>query len=240
MNQIQDKVAVVTGGTRGIGVAIARGLLEKGARVLICSRNSEQVAAATRELQAEFDGRAWGAGCDVSDYRSVQALFSEADRLFGGLDILINNAGIGSFSRVAEMTVEEWSATLDTNLSGVFYCCREALPLLKKRGGGFIINVGSLAGKHPRAGAAAYCASKFGLIGFTESLMEEVRYDHIRVSCVMPGSVNTGFAARGEQDPEKTWKLLPEDVAAVVVDLLEMDARALPSRVELRPSEPRK
>jgi NAD(P)-dependent dehydrogenase (short-subunit alcohol dehydrogenase family) len=240
MNLIQDKVAVVTGGTRGIGVAIARGLLEKGAQVLICSRNSEEVAAVVRELRAVFGARAWGTDCDVSDYRSVQALFSEADRLFAGLDILINNAGIGSFSRVADMTVEEWSATLDTNLSGVFYCCREALPLLKKRGGGFIINLGSLAGKHPRAGAAAYCASKFGLIGFTESLMEEVRYDHVRVSCVMPGSVNTGFAARGEQDPETTWKLLPEDVAAVVVDLLEMDARALPSRVELRPSEPGK
>jgi NAD(P)-dependent dehydrogenase (short-subunit alcohol dehydrogenase family) len=237
---MQDKVAVVTGGTRGIGVAIARALLEKGARVLICSRNSDEVSKVTRDLRSAFENRAWGTPCDVSDYRSVQALFSEAERLFGGLDVLINNAGIGSFSPVAEMPVEEWAATLGTNLSGVFYCCREALPLLKKRGGGFIINVGSLAGKHPRAGAAAYCATKFGLIGFTESLMEEVRYDHIRVSCVMPGSVNTDFAARGEQNPETTWKLLPEDVAVVVLDLLEMDARALPSRVELRPSEPRK
>src|SRR6185503_11118398 len=124
--------------------------------------------------------------------------------------------------------------------SGVFFCCHNALPLMKKSGGGYIINIGSLAGKNPIAGMAAYCASKFGLLGFSESLMQEVRYDHIRVSCVMPGSVNTSFGRSSERDPATTWKLLPEDVATVVVNLLEMDARALPSRIEIRPSEPKK
>src|SRR4030095_13312568 len=121
--------------------------------------------------------------------------------------------------------------------SGVFYCCHEAIPLMRSRGGGYIINIGSLAGKNAFPGGAAYNASKFGLIGFSEALMQEVRYDHIRVSYVMPGSVNTDFGRSREQGPSDTWKLWPEDVATVVVSLLEMEPRALPSRVELRPSE---
>ena len=153
---------------------------------------------------------------------------------------MINNAGIGSRSYVENMPVEEWDSTIQTNLSGVFYCCHEALPLLKQRGGGYIINIGSLAGKNAFAGGAAYCASKFALIGFSEALMQEVRYDHIRVSYVMPGSVNTSFGRRGEQDATTSWKLAPEDVATAVVNLIEMDPRALASRVELRPSEPKK
>jgi NAD(P)-dependent dehydrogenase (short-subunit alcohol dehydrogenase family) len=159
---------------------------------------------------------------------------------FGTLDILVNNAGIGSHSYVEQMSVEEWNATLETNLSGVFYCCHEALPLMKSNGGGYIINIGSLAGKHASPGSAAYCASKFGLVGYSEALMQEVRYEHIRVSHVMPGSVNTSFGRSGGQDPAKTWKLLPEDVASAVINLLEMDPRALPSQIELRPSEPKK
>jgi len=159
---------------------------------------------------------------------------------FGTLDILVNNAGIGSHSYVEQMSVEEWNATLETNLSGVFYCCHEALPLMKSNGGGYIINIGSLAGKHASPGSAAYCASKFGLVGYSEALMQEVRYEHIRVSHVMPGSVNTSFGRGGGQDTAKAWKLLPEDVASAVINLLEMDPRALPSQIELRPSEPKK
>jgi short-subunit dehydrogenase len=136
------------------------------------------------------------------------------------------------------MEATEWQATLETNLTGVFYCCRQALPLMKERGGGYIINIGSLAGKNAIPGMAAYCASKFGLIGFSEALMQEVRHDHIRVSYVMPGSVDTGFGG-GRREGSASWKLAPEDVAEVVVDLLEMEPRALPSRVELRPSEPK-
>ena len=138
------------------------------------------------------------------------------------------------------MPVQEWARIIETNLSGVFYCCREAIPLLRRRGGGYIVNVGSLAGKNAFAGGAAYNASKFGLVGFSEALMQDVRYDHIRVSYVMPGSVNTEFGGSGHENPSHTWKLLPEDVAQVIVNLLDMDPRALPSRVELRPSEPRK
>lgn len=240
MSWIADKTAVVTGSTRGIGLAIASALLERGARVLICARNGQEVDDAVASLSERHGERAAGARCDVRSYDDVRELFTRAREEFGKVDILINNAGIGSRNNVEDMSVDEWSAMIDTNLSGVFYCCHEALPLMKPNGG-YIINIGSLAGKHAHPGSAAYSASKFGLIGFSEALMQEVRFDHIRVSYIMPGSVNTGFGrGGGKQDPAGTWKLLPEDVATVVTNLLEMDPRALPSRVELRPSEPKK
>jgi len=237
---IAGKTAIVTGSTRGIGLAIARALLDRGARLLICARDSGEVDRKVLLLREEYGECVQGKLCDVRSYQAVRALFETAKATFGKLDILINNAGIGSRNNVQDMPVEEWSATIETNLSGVFYCCREALPLMKETGG-YIINIGSLAGKYAHPGSAAYSASKFGLIGFSEALMQEVRYDHIRVSYLMPGSVNTGFGrGGGKQDPANTWKLLPEDVASVVIDLLEMDPRALPSRIELRPSEPQK
>jgi NAD(P)-dependent dehydrogenase (short-subunit alcohol dehydrogenase family) len=240
MSRIDGKVAIVTGGTRGIGLAVARALVERGARVLLCGRNQGEIDRAVEELKAEHGERARGKACDVRDYGQVEALFAEAKKGLQGLDILINNAGVASHSYVEQMSVEEWGRTIETNLSGVFYCCRAAIPLMKERGGGYIINIGSLAGKSAFAGGAAYCASKSGLIAFSEALMQEVRHDHIRVSYVMPGSVNTGFGRSGEQDPETTWKLLPEDVAEVVTSLLEARLQALASRVELRPSEPKK
>jgi 3-oxoacyl-[acyl-carrier protein] reductase len=240
MSNVTGKTAVVTGSTRGIGLAIAQALLDRGARVLICARDSDEVDRTVAVFREQYGESVQGKRCDVRSYEDVRALFDAAKAAFGKLDILINNAGIGSRNNVQDMPVEEWSATIETNLSGVFYCCHEALPLMKQTGG-YIINIGSLAGKYAHPGSAAYSASKFGLIGFSEALMQEVRFDHIRVSYVMPGSVNTGFGrGGGKQDPANTWKLLPEDVASVVVDLLEMDPRALPSRVELRPSEPKK
>jgi len=239
MSNIEGTSAVVTGATRGIGLAVATALLERGARVFICSRDLEDVKRTTASLESRYGVSVLGEACDVASYDSVRSLFRAVQRLFGTLDILINNAGTGSRSYVEQMGVEEWNATIGTNLSGVFHCCHEALPLMKGRGG-YIINIGSLAGKHASAGSAAYCASKFGLVGFTESLMQEVRYDHIRVSHVMPGSVNTSFSRGGGQDSANTWKLLPEDVASVVINLLEMNPRALPSQIELRPSEPKK
>lgn len=238
---IAEETAVVTGATRGIGLATASALLERGARVLICARDSSEVDRTVASLREQHGDRVLGVQCDVRSYDDVCRLFSEVKSTFGKLDILINNAGIGSRNNVENMPPEEWSATIDTNLSGVFYCCHEALPLMKKSGGGYIINIGSLAGKYAHPGSAAYSASKFGLIGFTEALMQEVRFDHIRVSIIMPGSVKTGFGrGGGAGDSSVTWKLLPEDVARVVISLLEMDPRALPSRVELRPSEPKK
>jgi NAD(P)-dependent dehydrogenase (short-subunit alcohol dehydrogenase family) len=151
----------------------------------------------------------------------------------------VNNAGVGVFAEVADMTVEQWGRVIDTNLTGVFYACHAALPHLRRRGGGFIVNISSLAGKNAFTGGAAYCASKSGLIAFSEALMQEVRYDNIRVSCVMPGSVATGFSGN-EEARGADWKISSEEVAEVVLNLLRHPARSLPSRVELRPSKPRK
>lgn len=240
MNSVKGKNAIVTGGTRGIGLAIAESLLERGAQVFLCARKQTDIDQTVEALRQKFGDVVYGVSCDVTVFEQVQKMFAQAEEKLGGIDLLINNAGIGGFHTVEETSAEEWGNILSTNLSGVFYCCKEALLQMKARGGGYIINIGSLAGKQAMAGAAAYCATKFGLVGFSEALMQEVRHDHIKVSYVMPGSVNTSFGRHPEQDPATTWKLLPEDVAQVVIGLLEMDARALPSRVELRPSEPKK
>jgi 3-oxoacyl-[acyl-carrier protein] reductase len=240
-NNIDGKSAVVTGGTRGIGFAIADALLQQGSNALLCGTSQTGVDRAIEHLQSRHGSRAAGMVCNVRDYDQVRALMLEAKRLYGGLDILVNNAGIGRFCSVEEMSLEDWHTTIETNLSGVFYCCREAIPLMKECGGGYIINIGSLAGRNYFPGGSAYSASKAGLIGFSEALMQEVRYDHIRVSYVMPGSVETDFAnSPGRKSPPSTWKLLAEDVAEVVISLLNSDSRSLSSRVEIRPSEPKK
>ena len=166
-------------------------------------------------------------------------MISSTVNRFGGIDIVINNAGVGIFEDVADQSVEDWERVIGTNLSGVFYCCRAAVPYLRERGGGWIINVSSLAGSHPFATGAAYCASKAGLDAFTTALMQELRFDGIRVSSVAPGSVGTSFAG-GSRHAVEPWKLTANDVAKVVVDLLGHDTRSLPSRVEIRPSQPNK
>jgi 3-oxoacyl-[acyl-carrier protein] reductase len=238
-------VSIVTGGSKGIGLAIARAFLARGMQVAISARNAEDLDHAATALGG--GDKLLRVQADVRDASDAQRLVEETVRRFGGVDVLVNNAGVGRFANVADMTLEAWRQVVDTNLSGVFHCCRAAIPEMKRRGAGFIINISSLAGKNPFTGGAAYCASKAGLNAFSEALMQEVRYDNIRVSYVMPGSVSTAFGDRGssgEADPSTQlgagWKLAPEDVARVVVDLLAHDPRSLPSRVELRPSRPKK
>ena len=235
----QGKTAVVTGGTKGIGRAIAEALLAEGMNVCLGARNIDEVASTVRELEAGAEGRVTGAACDVRSHEEAAALIAHAVAEFGGLDVLVNNAGVGIFKPVEETDPEEFRAVLETNLFGVFHCCRAAIPEMKRRGGGYIINISSLAGANPHPRMAAYNASKFGLNGFSEALMQEVRHDKIKVSYVMPGSVNTEFGGDTPSE-EKSWQLQPEDVAAVVTNLLRQDERSLPSRVELRPSRPPK
>src|SRR5215216_5314202 len=232
---LSNKTAIVTGGTKGIGRAIAESLITAGARVAISARNEDEIAEAVSQLNAIGPGTATGHVCDVRDYNQVKSVFADLD----GLDILINNAGIGIFSSVESMSVEDFRSVLETNVFGVFYCCHEAIPLMKQRGGGYIINISSLAGTNAHPKMAAYNASKFGLNGFSEALMQEVRHDGIKVSYIMPGSVNTEFGG-DEPSDEKSWQLQPADIAQVVMDLLAYPDRTLPSRVEIRPSRPPK
>ena len=231
------KVAVVTGSSKGIGYAIAEALVRAGASVTVSARHAEEVSAAAARLNTVGKGRASGIPCDVRSPEAVAGLIGRTVAEFGGLDILVNNAGVGHFVPVADLSIERWRQTIETNLSGAFYCCREAIPHLRRRGGGWIINIASLAGKNPIAGGTAYNASKFGLVGFSESLLLDVRHDNIRVSCIMPGSVATHFDDHvpGEAD---AWKIQPEDIAQVVMGLLEVPGRTMPSRVEIRPTRP--
>ncbi len=236
---LASRVAIVTGGSRGIGLATAMALRAEDADVLVCGRSKATLDRAGAHLvHTSGAGRVATVVADVRRYDEAERLVTAAVDELGAVDILVNNAGIGRFGPVSELAVDAWIETIETNLSGVFYCCRAAIPVMKRRGRGWIVNVSSLAGKHPFAGGVAYCASKAGLNALTESLMQEVRRDGIRVSCVLPGSVNTEFGG-DRPSAHAAWKLDASDVARAVVDLLRHPARSLPSRVDLRPSVPR-
>jgi 3-oxoacyl-[acyl-carrier protein] reductase len=237
MQTLNGKVAVVTGGSRGIGFAIAHALAAQGAKVAITGLNESHLAEARLKLERVAPDGVETRRADVRRYADVEQAIGAAVQRFGGLDILVNNAGVGVFADVTAMTPVQWADVIETNLTGVFNACHVALPHMQRRGSGFIIDISSLSGKNPFAGAAAYCASKAGLNAFSEALMQEVRYDGIRVSYVMPGSVATGFGG-GNPTKGDDWKIAPDEVAEVVVNLLKHDPRSLPSRVELRPSRP--
>ena len=233
--EISGKAAIVTGGTKGIGYAIAEALVRNGAGVVICGRGRDDVQAAAERLAPL--GKVEAVSCDIRDDGHVRTLFEHCTEAFGGVDIVVNNAGVGYFGKtVEEMSADEFGRRWKPICSA---CSIRAsrIPHLKKRGGGYIINISSLAGQNAHPKMAAYNASKFGLNGFSEALMQEVRQDNIKVSYICPGSVNTTFGGDSPSD-EKAWQLQPDDIAEVVVDLLKMDARALPSKVEIRPSRP--
>ena len=234
---LKGRIALVTGGSRGIGLAVVQALAERGCRVAFSGVRPGSVENADEELRA-FAGSVKGIVADVREQLDVTRMVDETVAAFGGLDILVNNAGVGRFKPLVAMAAEDWHDVIDTNVTGVFYCCQAAIPHLKRRGGGWIINVSSLAGKNPFPDGTAYCASKAALNAFSEALMQEVRFDGIRVSYVLPGSVRTDFAGTAGGDDD--WKLAPEDVAQVIVDLVAHDRRSLPSRVEIRPAVPKR
>lgn len=231
---LEGKRALVTGGSKGIGLAIAQLLSANGATVAICSRGQASLEKALADSNS-FTGTV----ADVSSSSAVADLFQFIDRKLGGLDILINNAGVGVFRAAGELTVAEWDRVIGTNLSGSFYCSREAISRFSESKGGHIINISSLAGKNPFAGGSAYNASKFGLNGFSEAAMLDHRYDKVRVSYIMPGSVSTEFSGHKPSGDEE-WKPKPEDIAEIVLSILRMPERTLISRVEVRPSRPQK
>lgn len=245
MEKLENKVVVVTGGTRGIGFAIAERLLREGAQVAICGTQQQSLDHAIGVLAKNAapaqtvleQRRVFGMTADVSKLEQVKRFVHAVVSHFGRIDVLVNNAGVGSFRAVADLEPEAWERMIALNLSGVYYCCHEVLPIFKQQQGGDIINISSLAGKNPFAGGAAYNASKFGLNGFSEAMMLDHRSDGVRVSCIMPGSVATGFGG-GPADAGMDWKIAPEDIAEVVVTLLRMPSRTTISRVEIRPSRP--
>lgn len=237
------RVALVTGGSRGIGRGIVAALLEEGWTVAFSSRGVESVTAATRELQASHGTRVAGAAVDVRDAAAVASWVEEANARFGRIDALVNNAGMGAFGAVDEIGVEAFRAVIETNLFGCFHTIAAVAPLMRKQGAGWIVNVGSLAARHAFAGGAAYNASKFGLLGLSEAAMLDLRHAGIRVTTVLPGSVDTelrrGMGAEATRpESDRGWMLQVEDVARAVTDLLRYPERALPSLLELRPTRP--
>jgi 3-oxoacyl-[acyl-carrier protein] reductase len=239
MESLSGKVAIVTGGTRGIGRAISERLLREGASVAICSRNPESVDRAVTELKAL--GPVAGHPADVTSVEQVRAFFQAVDAAFGGLDILVNNAGAGVFRKVGEMTPEEWRRNIDLNLNGPFYCAHEALARFARRGAGFIVNISSLAGKNAFSGGAGYNAAKAGLNLFTEAMMLDHRHDNVRFCSIMPGSVASDFAGGpSRRAGDTSWMIATEDVAEAVALVLRMPPRTMISSIEMRPSRPQK
>ena len=229
-------VAIVTGSTRGIGRAIAAALSGSGAKVVVSGRSERAVGSVAEELTRQGPGEAIGVPCDVRDPTACQALIHRTVERFGRLNVLVNNAGVGIFAKIQDMAASDWDTQIRTNLDGVFYCSKAAAPHLIASGNGWIVNIASLAGRSAHSGGVAYSATKWALVGMSEVMMEDLRHDGVRVTCVLPGSVDTEFSRRSTRDV--SWKLTADDVARAVLDLLDFPPHALPSRIELRPSRP--
>ena len=235
---LTGKTALVTGGSKGIGYGVAAALVKEGVNVTVTARTQSDVEEAAGSLSDMGPGRALGLTCDVRNYADQQRVVERTVQEFGGLEVLVANAGVGHFASITDLTPEQWTDVIDTNLTGVFYSVKAALGPLKKSGG-YVFTISSLAGRNPMAGGAAYNASKFGLNGFSEAVMLDLRGEDIKVSYIMPGSVATHFGGHSPSD-EDAWKIQPEDIADIVVSLLKLPERTLPSRVEVRPSKPPK
>ena len=233
----KHRVALVTGGSRGIGRAVVEALLEDGWLVYFCGRTSGSVAEAVDELRPRFGNNVAGRTTDVRQESSVKEFVDEALQRSGRIDCLVNNAGVGIFAPVYDLSGEAWREVIETNLSGAFYAMRAVAPAMRKQGRGWIFNVASLAARNPFATGAAYNASKFGMVGLSEAAMLDLRHEGIRVAAILPGSVDTEFGMT-RRDPDREWMLAPADVARVIIDLLRFPDRALPSLVEIRPSQP--
>lgn len=234
-----ERVALVTGGSRGIGRAIVEALLQDDWRVFFCSRHRDSVAKAFDTLSGQYPDRVTAWPFDMGEEDEVDELVGRVINERGRIDCLVNNAGVGIFAPIDEISGDEWRRLMRANLNGAFYAIRAAAPHMKAQGSGWIFNIASLAGRHPFAGGAAYNASKAGLIALSEAAMLDLRQHGVRVAAILPGSVSTEFSP-SSPDADASWKLAPEDVARAITDLLRYPDRALPSRIELRPTRPPK
>ena len=238
MTQLQGKVAFITGGSKGIGFGIAQVLLQKGVHVAITSRSLESAQKAAIQLSvfAADSAKVLALEADVRDYQQQQDAVKATESTLGSIDIVIANAGLGVFGSIEDITIEGWNQVIETNLTGVFYTLKSTLSSLKKTKG-YYITISSLAGTNFFAGGTAYNASKFGVTGFTQAAMLDLRTHGIKVSTIMPGSVSTYFNGN-EPSQKDAWKIQQEDIGELVVDLLKMNPRTLPSKIEVRPSSP--
>lgn len=235
MTTLKNKVAYITGGSQGIGLGVAKSLLDQGLKVAISGRSNKKLDEAVQSLGGSSD-RLMTIQSDVRNLQDEQNAVRDILAKWGQLDIVIANAGIGHYGSIEDLTVDQWNQTIDTNLTGVFHTVKAALdPVLASQG--YIITIASLAGTNFFANGTAYNASKFGLVGFTQALMLDVRQQGVKVSTIMPGSVATHFNGNIPDDAD-AWKIQPEDIGELVVDLLSMHPRTLPSKVEVRPSQP--
>ena len=232
---MKDKVAYITGGTKGIGFGIAQVLLKHGIKVAVSGRKQEDAEEAARIL-SEDDTKVFGIASDVKNFEDEKTAVSEIVKKFGRLDYVIANAGLGIFKPVDELSLEEWNDMIDTNLNGVFHTMKASIDELKKSEG-YFISIASLAGTNFFEKGSGYNASKFGVVGFTQAAMIDLRKYNIKVSTIMPGSVSTYFNGNDPSDKD-AWKIQPEDLGELVVDIFKMNPRALPSKIEIRPSKP--
>lgn len=230
------KVAFITGGSKGIGYGVAQALIEQGVKVAVTSRSKEHADAAAAKLNSIKEGYAFGLEADVRQLDAQQKAVDATIEKWGHIDYVIANAGVGHFANIEDITAEQWHETIDINLTGVFNTVKATLPALKMTKG-YLITLASLAGTNFFANASVYNASKFGLVGFTQAVMLDVRKHGIKVSTIMPGSVATEFD-NNQVSEKDAWKIQPEDIGQIVVDLIKMPARTLPSKVEVRPSMP--
>ena len=238
MPETSSPRAVVTGSTKGIGLAIAESLVASGASVVINGRQQREVDAVVTRLSKGAEGRVFGVAADVSTYLECERLVAASVVALGGLDVLINNAGLGVLKSIEELTWDEWRQQIDVNLGGVWACTKAAIPHLRDSADAWVINIGSLASRNAFAKGTGYNASKFGLLGMTEAMMLDLRHHEIRVSLIMPGSVNTDFGGHGT-NPGRDWKLEAEDCALAVMQLLAFPKGAHVSRIEMRPAKPK-
>ena len=232
---LKNKVALITGGSKGIGYAIAEKMIQEGIHVAITGRSLDTVEKAASELSAS-GGKVLGLQADVRSLESQQIVIEKIIEKWGRLDILVANAGIGHFNTIDNLTKEQWDETINVNLTGVFNSVKASVEHIKASKG-YIFTISSLAGTNFFAGGTAYNASKFGLTGFTQALMLDLRQYDVKVSTIMPGSVSSYFGGR-TPDQGKDWRIQPEDLGKIIIDLLEMHPRTLPSKIEVRPLKP--
>ncbi|MBQ0770070.1 MAG: SDR family oxidoreductase [Bizionia sp.] len=238
MTTLKNKVALITGGTKGIGYGIAERLLQEGVNVAVTSRTLQSAQEAAERLNAnsKTEAKAIGFQADVRSLKSQQEAVNAVEDVFGQLDVMVANAGIGHFGNIEDITEEQWQDTIDTNLTGVFNSIKASVNSLKKTKG-YYLTISSLAGENFFANGSAYNASKFGVTGFTQAVMLDLRQHGIKVSTIMPGSVATHFNGHTPND-EDAWKIQSEDIGELVADLLKMNPRTLPSKIEVRPAMP--